>query len=405
VSDELQLVIEGLARDLARAVAVDDRDLRLLAFTSHSGAVDDARQQAIMTRQAPAKAAAWARSHGISKATKPVRIPANAELGMLPRVCVPLRAHGAHFGFLWLIDPDEALTDADLRQAAAAAAQCAEVLHRLRVREDLADARERELLRDLMSDDASVREMAAAEVIGADLFDLRGPMTAMVVGAFGTSAESEAVRRQLTAAIERAVSDLPRRTCVRLIRPTHGLVVASAAALRSRPHLAEDLAGHKGGAVLAVGTGAPVTRLSDLATSYQQAQRALRVAAMVPMFRPVAHWSELGVYALLSELSMDRLVETAVHPAVRRLLREEPSLAETLEGFLDRAGDTKVLAADLHLHRASVYYRLNRIQEITGIRLDDGEQRLALHLSLKVARLIGLSESPAGAKAVASGRS
>jgi DNA-binding PucR family transcriptional regulator len=42
------------------------------------------------------------------------------------------------------------------------------------------------------------------------------------------------------------------------------------------------------------------------------------------------------------------------------------------------------------VHRATVYSRIHRVEEITGVSLDDGESRLALHLSIKLARLTGL---------------
>ena len=65
-------------------------------------------------------------------------------------------------------------------------------------------------------------------------------------------------------------------------------------------------------------------------------------------------------------------------------------LVDTLEAYLDLAGDAKATAEALTLHRATLYYRLNRIEEITGARLKTGDDRLALHLGLRLARLSGL---------------
>ena len=36
-----------------------------------------------------------------------------------------------------------------------------------------------------------------------------------------------------------------------------------------------------------------------------------------------------------------------------------------------------------HVHRNTLLYRIQRIQEITNLNLDDGETRLMLHLALK----------------------
>jgi DNA-binding PucR family transcriptional regulator len=39
------------------------------------------------------------------------------------------------------------------------------------------------------------------------------------------------------------------------------------------------------------------------------------------------------------------------------------------------------------VHRQTLYYRLARIGEVTGLDLADGEHRLLLHGALKAARL------------------
>jgi DNA-binding PucR family transcriptional regulator len=55
--------------------------------------------------------------------------------------------------------------------------------------------------------------------------------------------------------------------------------------------------------------------------------------------------------------------------------------------FLDNAGQAGRTAAALGIHRQTLYYRLSRVEQLTGLDLDDGEDRLLLHMSLKSARL------------------
>ena len=62
---------------------------------------------------------------------------------------------------------------------------------------------------------------------------------------------------------------------------------------------------------------------------------------------------------------------------------------QTLEAYLDNGCDTKFTAEALFLHRASLYYRLQRIEAITSTSLKSGADRLALHSGLKLARLGG----------------
>lgn len=68
----------------------------------------------------------------------------------------------------------------------------------------------------------------------------------------------------------------------------------------------------------------------------------------------------------------------------------------TLERYLDSGCDARATAERLHLHRTSLYYRLGRIEELTGRDLSAGPDRLELHLALKLARLADLTLVPSG---------
>lgn len=86
--------------------------------------------------------------------------------------------------------------------------------------------------------------------------------------------------------------------------------------------------------------------------------------------------------------ALPRPPESAPDPAVRPLLApSHAELARTAEVFLDRAGQASRTAAELGIHRQTLYYRLGRVQQLTGLDLNDGEDRLLLHMALKQARL------------------
>ena len=85
---------------------------------------------------------------------------------------------------------------------------------------------------------------------------------------------------------------------------------------------------------------------------------------------------------------MASMPAAAIHPGVIRLL-DSPELLATLETYLDLAGSVVETSKALRLHRTSLYYRLQRVAELTGMNLKNGDERLVLHLSLKLARLHG----------------
>jgi PucR C-terminal helix-turn-helix domain len=130
------------------------------------------------------------------------------------------------------------------------------------------------------------------------------------------------------------------------------------------------------------GAAAPRRGQGDLAAAWREAVGAARAARARPALGPVARWDAIGPYRMLTRLRAEP------DPAVRPLLAaDHADLARTAEAFLDHAGQAGRTAGALGIHRQTLYYRLSRIEQLTGLDLDDGEDRLLLHMALKTARL------------------
>jgi len=110
--------------------------------------------------------------------------------------------------------------------------------------------------------------------------------------------------------------------------------------------------------------------------AYQQALAAAELSALDPSLPATARWSELGAYRLLIDGGPGDVLAALAEP-----------LLATLETYLDSGCDARATAQRLHLHRTSLYYRLGRIEELTGRDLATGAARLELHLALKLIRL------------------
>ncbi|MBP0462058.1 PucR family transcriptional regulator, partial [Streptomyces montanisoli] len=122
--------------------------------------------------------------------------------------------------------------------------------------------------------------------------------------------------------------------------------------------------------------------LAELPEAWHEAVGAARAARARPALGPVAQWADIGAYRLLTHLPPGR------DPAVAPLLAPaHAELASTAESYLDHAGQAGRTAAALGIHRQTLYYRLSRIEHLTGLDLARGEDRLLLHMALKAARL------------------
>ncbi|THA80872.1 helix-turn-helix domain-containing protein, partial [Streptomyces sp. A0592] len=135
---------------------------------------------------------------------------------------------------------------------------------------------------------------------------------------------------------------------------------------------------------MTAGVADPLRGLAELPAAWEQAVAAARAAVAEPRFGPVAQWSLIGPYRLLASLAADPVDDPAARTLLTPVHRE---LARTAEVFLDCAGQAGRAAAALGIHRQTLYYRLGRVEQLTGLDLDAGEDRLLLHMALKASRL------------------
>jgi sugar diacid utilization regulator len=409
-SSQLQAIVDEASRVLGRPVAIDDRHRRLVAYTQHGEEdVDRVRLMSIMKQRLPVEAIEWVRRHGSWASERPFRVPPNQSLEYDARVAAPLRCQGHGLGLMWCTDRDQTMTDADLERMAAFADEAAVVLYRETLLQDLNRSRERELLRDVLSGDDDVRREAAWRLAELDLFTSSGRVAVLVIPL--ADAGDDRSQENARVAVETVVMRIRRHVApkhgLHLLRPSHALILVSLAdpgirakglrAFAAQVHEEFVAAGLRAehGARQIVAVGGAVRAITDAATSYEQALRAANTASTVSSLGDVVCWEDLGIYQMLTEMPIDVFGPKALHPGVRALLQTPRSreLLRTLERYLDLAGDIQATATSLYLHRTTLWHRLRRIEHLANVDLRRGDDRLALHLSLKIARLQGVTWS------------
>lgn len=403
MQSDLQRIVDAIAAHVGRPALIEDRHQRVVAYSEHTGVIDEVRRTAILRRRTLPEVAARLRHLGIRDAREPVRIPACPELDLLPRVCVPIRHHDLLLGFVWFLDPDGTLPDSDLG-VTGLLEELTLTLYRENLLGELAAQRETEATRILLADNAESRERAVRAILDGGMIAGDGPVTALV--AYLVTPHGRHPDKLARIALEQALVATRRwlstREALHMVRHDHGVLLLTGAPDSGHPS-PEVVAKHLDDGLLQairrvdsveqtiVGIGQTHPRLADAVRSYRQALQAARVGVQLPMFGRVIPWSGLGVYRVLSRLDARHLDLHGVHPGLERLIRDQTNLVllETLERYLDLAGNAHATAKQLRLHRATLYYRLRRIEELAETDLKDGNERLCLHLTLKLARLTG----------------
>lgn len=331
---------------------------------------------------------AWFEQFGITTSPGSVRTPASPDQKILPRLCLPARWNAVTYGYLWLIDEHQAIDEARLPAAMALAERAGALMaQQSRARNDLEFK-----LQDLLSTDRETVEQAAAEVDQQGVIR-RGVPISVVELRLSRPPSSGPPAPPLPVnlwSLPRAVLATTTDDQTTLLVPVPGgdLGPARDVALRARQLYAERLATPLQEHVVA-GIGGSRPDLAEARASWQEARLAARVCEAVPALRPAAAWPELGVYRLLACGPESRLAGAVLDASVRRLLDYgDHELVNTAVCYLGNAGNVQRTAAELNVHRQTVYYRRQRIQEITGLDLGRGDDWLLLHLGLTFAPLL-----------------
>ncbi|WP_406302901.1 helix-turn-helix domain-containing protein [Streptomyces sp. NBC_00885] len=409
---DYQDLVDEISALLAVPATLENRDFGLIAFGAHDSddatAMDPVRTRSILTRKSTPAVRAWFEGFGIARATGPVRIPAAPDAGVnRDRICLPVRHRGIVLGYVWLLDATPGPTEAQLAAAMEVTARIgtlladeeragADLSRELRAvltaergwQYDMAVAALRTALGDPGADSlhtvVCVSPWAAADVPTARSLPgtaalctvRRGNGSPGAGAASGTGVDTPAAGGPKEAPDG---DDVPGASALAVL-----VRLRSADALSPVRASADRLRADAGAAGATAGLATPRRGLTDLNTAWLEATSAARAARAQPGFGPVAQWSEIGPFRMLTALPADRPQD----PAVRELLdRSHAELARTAEVFLDHSGQAGRTAAALGIHRQTLYYRLSRVEQLTGLDLGEGEDRLLLHMALKAARL------------------
>ena len=377
---QLQLIAEQLADALQRAVIIDDAALRPVAVSAQTGLVDASRGEAVLQRRTSARHRHMLTELGIFKAREPVSIPA-ADPGSLPRLCLPLVHRDRLHGFLWLIDQPP-LTETQIERAKAAAAQARRLLHQRAARQ----AREFNTfaaLADALLQGNDQDRRAAARTLTDEAALTGPPPYALAVIRY---LDATAGRRD---DLLRVAGDLRRRAAPgRFVLASPGQHELVAITTQDATGVLHNAARALPGPQLVTGTAGAGPRLEAVHAELGNASYAAEVAAAVPAFGRAADWGQLGAYAVFQYLPRDQAAPERICRGITALLTDRTGMYEaTVRAYLDCGANAPRTAALLHIHRTTLYWRLARVADLLAVDLSRGDDRLKLHLALKLAEL------------------
>ncbi|WP_219640259.1 CdaR family transcriptional regulator [Cohnella sp. CFH 77786] len=125
--------------------------------------------------------------------------------------------------------------------------------------------------------------------------------------------------------------------------------------------------------------------------SWMQAVRTRQISEICGMKDDLLTYEKLGVYSLLfmipSGAEREQFLDRYFHPLRQADHKGGGRLSETLEMFFRCNGNIKLTSEKLSAHYNTVVYRLEKIQNILGVSLDDSEDRLQLQIAVKLGKI------------------
>lgn len=156
----------------------------------------------------------------------------------------------------------------------------------------------------------------------------------------------------------------------------------TAAAMLQRNLQKKDLDVHISGGV---GTR---TASIEIHRSLAEAEAALTIARRLYGAGRVGIYEELGAYPLLlsggSADAMREFARRTLAPLRAYDEKHQTELERTLRLYFSVGENVKTAAAELNVHRHTVFYRLRQIGEICGCKLDDPHDQLTLRMAIAI---------------------
>ena len=143
-----------------------------------------------------------------------------------------------------------------------------------------------------------------------------------------------------------------------------------------------------------VGIGNVANGPGELARSHLEARQALRLTRRAGGRGRIASYRSLGAFRLLLEVqspdALRRFVDELLGPLLEYAQSRDTPLLETLEALSAARWVRRAAARQLGIHINSMSYRVERIEGLTGLQLDDPETRVAISIALRARAMLGM---------------
>jgi sugar diacid utilization regulator len=315
---------------------------------------------------------------------------------------IPLRVADTVVGTLHM----RAKTEPSASMRRLLATMIASEVERVRAPERASESAAADFLRAVLARELTDREelLARAKELSLEVGD---GASMIVARAHPQSPTDEGWRGRVRAVAERGARAASSRS-IAALSEREGILGAEVlllvpggdepAAARAAEGILREMEAGLAGYTFALGRSRITEDPADLPRAASEALLAANVAQGSADGAALA-FEQTGAYRLLlSAMSenpneLQRFYDETVEPLVAYDEQYETELVRTLEAFLEADGNVAGTAQRLFTHRHTIYYRLERVRDLSGHDVSSSDGREKLSLGLKSMRVLGISSA------------
>jgi sugar diacid utilization regulator len=317
-------------------------------------------------------------------------------------ISIPLRVADAVVGTLHM----RAKTEPSASMQRLLVTMIASEVERVRAPERLSETAAADFLGALLRRELIEREELIGQARTLSL-EVEGGASVIVARALPQAPTDEGWRARVRAVAERGARAVVNRSIAGLSE-RDGTVGAEVlllvpggeepTAARAAEAVVREMEAGLQGYTFAIGRSRIAEDPADLPRAVSEALLAANVA-QGGSDGPALAFEQTGAYRLLlsamseNPAELQRFYSETVEPLVAYDEQYETDLMRTLETFLEADGNVAGTAQRLFTHRHTIYYRLERVRELSGLDVSSSDGREKLSLGLKSMRVLGISSA------------
>jgi len=135
-----------------------------------------------------------------------------------------------------------------------------------------------------------------------------------------------------------------------------------------------------------VGYGNVVTQIPELSASFQEAKMALQVGRVFYAEKDTISYSKLGIGRLIYQLPMslcDMFIKEVFGDQIPEILEDEEAMS-TISKFFENNLNISETARQLYVHRNTLVYRLERIENAIGLDIRKFDDAMTFRIAIMV---------------------